>query len=245
MRAVFIFLVGMYAIVSVHAELRVWTDESGKSIEAEHVSTLSDKVVLRKADGTEVRVSLDVLSERDRKYAILKNPPRLDISVSPKNDRSNTGKGRAKQIAEESIVVAASVKKSSSSPYDAELKAELFLLGGSDTQEGYIVLDVSTSGFMLKASAPHTFDSNEINLQQVERGETRGIQFEGYFLVVRDENDKIIGSKSSKLLFEKNADAILNAKIGTIFDGDFNVAGRKRNVGNEKKQKQRMPGRRF
>lgn len=248
MRAIIIFLVALYTVVSARAELRVWTDQSGKSIEAEHVSTLSDKVVLRKADGTQVRVSLETLSERDRKYAILKTPPRLDISVSPKNDRSNTGMGgsrRGWQISDESIVVEASVKKSSSLPYDALLEAELFLLGGADNKEGYIVFDIARSEFKLTTSSPHSFDSKEVTLQQREAGETRGIQYEGYFLVVRDENDTIISTKSSKLAFEKHADAILAAQIGTVFDEDFKVAGRKRNKSKEKSERQRVPGRRF
>ena len=233
---------------SVRGELRVWTDEHGKTIEAEHVTTLSDQVVLRRADGTEVRVSLDTLSEKDRAYAVLKTPPRLDISVSPKQNRSNSrgAKGRpGSQVTDEAIIVAASIKKSSPSPYDATLRAELFVLGGAPNHDGYMILDVTTDEFNLSASSPHSFDSNEINLRQVEYREKRGVEYEGYLLVVRDANGDIISKKTSKLAFEKNAAAILEGKTGTVFDDEFGVVKQRAKPAPQKNPKKPLPGRRF
>lgn len=210
------------------SDLRVWTDTTGKKIEAEHVRTLDDKVILEKSDGTEVRVSLDTLSERDRRYAILQRPPRLDISVSPKIDRSNKGssadRGPGAQVQKELVVVDVKIKKSSSAPYEAPLRAELYVLGQQEQKEGYVVLSQKASRFLFKPDTgyTHEFSSADIKLKQLERGKQIGIEYAGYLVAVRDKIGDIVELKCSKLDFEKNAEAILGSKKGTQFDRDFN-----------------------
>jgi sporulation protein YlmC with PRC-barrel domain len=47
---------------------RVWSDKTGTfSIEAEHVETIGDTAVLKRADGKVIRVKIDVFSEADQR----------------------------------------------------------------------------------------------------------------------------------------------------------------------------------
>ena len=78
---------------SATAEMRIWTDQNGKTIEAEHIRTMDDKVILKMADEVEIKVSLDTLTEKDRKYAILMAPPRVEINVATQTDRDNKAVG--------------------------------------------------------------------------------------------------------------------------------------------------------
>jgi len=133
------------------AELRVWKDSSGKTIEAEHVRTLDDKVILKLEDGSEIRVSLDTLSERDRRYAILQKPPRIEITVSAKVDRENKGYSRniggGFQVQSETVQATVNIRKSSPSPYEAPLKSELYLIGKTERDDQYRILEKSSSKF--------------------------------------------------------------------------------------------------
>lgn len=213
------------ALNVARAELRVWTDENGKKIEAEHVRTLTDQVVLRQSDGSEIRVSLDTLCERDRRYAILQTPPRIDISVSTDTDRSNTGYGNrwSIQVQKESISVEASIRKSSSAPYEAPLRAELYLIGSPEQQDGYVILDKRAEPFSFSTENKnqHVFESRDIKLKQLEVGREIGIEYKGYLVAVRDKTGEVISLKCSKLDFEKNAETIMAGKKGSMYDSEF------------------------
>lgn len=231
-------------------DLRIWTDHTGTTVEAEHVRTLDDKVVLKKADGTEFRVSLDTLSERDRKYAILQSPPRITISVSPKTSRSNTGYNRGVQVTDETVTVNATVKKSSSAPYEAPLQGELYLIGSRSKDDGFIILDKTTARFKFSADNgnSHAFSSSAVSLQQVQMGATMGVQYAGYLIVVRDKTDDLLQVKCSKMEFEKNTAAILRGTKGTVFDKNFKEIDKKDKPDNRKgipKNRKLAPGKRY
>lgn len=237
---------------STYAELRIWTDVNGESIEAEHVRTLADKVVLRQADGREIRVSLDTLSERDRRYAVLQTPPRIDISVSSDTDRSNTtyGNRRSAQVQEETVSVEVKFRKSSPSPYEEPLTAELFLIGTPAKTGGYMILEKSKQNFSFTAEKKneYIFASKEVNLQQLDGGRSLGVEFNGYLIAVRDKTESIIALKCSKLDFEKNAEQILAGERGDAFDDEFEPIERKQKKEARKSEKaSRNPfsGRRF
>jgi hypothetical protein len=221
------------------AEMRNWADKKGNIIEAEHVATLDDKVVLRKADGSEIRVSLDTLSEKDRKYAILQKPPRIEIKVSPKTDRSNTGYNRNVQIQKETVEVEVNIRKSSSAPYEAPLHAELYVIGRPEQHDGYMILDkkVQRIQFTTENDNQQTFSSAPVVLKQLEAGKQAGVEYKGYLVVVLDRKGEIIDSKASKLDYAQNAEAIMAGSKGTKFDGDFNEFGRGKDAPPPRRQK--------
>ena len=245
-------LTALVALASLpaFAELRVWTDTKGKTIEAEHVRTLTDKVVLRKPDGTEIQVALDTLSDRDRKYAILQTPPRIDISVSVKNDRENRDGGRDQgsgfQVQQETVVVEVKVRKSSSQPYEGPLRAELYVIGQPEQKEAYVILDKQVSRFSFAADTSHDFTSDAISIRQLEAGQQKGVEYKGYLVVVRDKTREIIALKCSKLDYEKHAEAIMAADKGEALDAEFKPMGNVQDKLDKTPQRpNRQPGRRF
>lgn len=238
------------------AEFRMWTDSKGKTIEAEHVRTTPEKVVLRQQDGTELSVSLDHLSEKDRRYAILLAPPRVEIAVSPKTERKNEGRGGygqrgGFQIQSESVRCGVSIRKASAAPYEAPLVSEVYLLGRPEQKEFYVVLDRTVSSFRFSAenNNQHRYESGMVTLRQLEAGRQTGVEYAGYLAIVRDRAGNILAIKCSKLDFEGNAAAIIGSEKGTVFDDDFKlVGGKKADRGMTQKPrepKRRWPGRRF
>ena len=237
------------------AEFRIWTDQAGKQIEAELLRIADDKVVLRKQDGVEMKVSLDTLSKKDQKYAVLQAPPRIEIKVSTDTDRENVGlgggRGSGLQIQKESVQLAVSLSKTSPAPYEAPLVSEVYLIGQSEQHDGYGVLDRTVSKFKFTEVNKnlHSYSSKMVELKQLEAGRQVGIEYKGYLAIVKDRTGTVLSMKCSKLIFEKNAESIMDAQRGTIFDEDFNLVDSekdKRAVDqSKKKKKRRFPGRKF
>lgn len=214
---------------AVYAELRIWTDKGGKTIEAEHVRTLTNEVVLRRTDGTEIRVSLDTLSERDRKYAILQTPPRISINVSIDADRSNTGVNRQAQIQEEEVQAEVTIEKTSSSPYEVPLRATVVLIGEPEQSDHCIILNKQNENFSFSEGSEVRFKSGKISLRQLESGRERGVEYKGYIVAIMDKAGDILELKCSKLEYKKNAEALLSGSRGTVYDENYNVVGQKKN----------------
>jgi len=66
-------------VLCAHAEVRSWSSSSGQTIEGEYVSVVFDNVVIKDAQGKEIKVPLELLSKADQEYVQLQNPPRLQI----------------------------------------------------------------------------------------------------------------------------------------------------------------------
>ncbi|MDF7799451.1 SHD1 domain-containing protein [Pontiellaceae bacterium B1224] len=207
------------------AETRIWTDTTGKTIEAEQVKLLSNQVLLRLADGREVKVSLDTLCEEDRKQAMLDQPPTLELKVSAKTNRSNTSRGdlgrRSRiQVEEESTQVVVAVAKTSSAPYELPLNAVLYVMGewGGDQLE---VIDKVTSTLSY-TEKNQVFDlaSEKFESRKLAGGERR-TEYKGWVVVIFDSNGDRIALKSSSKAYEKNLKALLASEKGAELDSNF------------------------
>jgi hypothetical protein len=240
-----VFLSGTYRS---GGELRSWTDDKGKTIRAEHVHTGDGKVVLRLEDGSQIKVSLDSLSEKDRRYAVLLTPPRLEISVSPSIDRENVGVGRdfgpGAQVQQETVVLKVGIRKSSPAPYEAPLRAEIYMLGRTGQGDVYVLLDrtVSRFRFLTASDTVHELSSDTVKIRQVETGRDTGVEYFGYLVVVTDVQGRVLEMKCSRLDLERNAEAIRAAQEKTTFDSEFNTIERERK--NSDVQQGRQPQRR-
>jgi len=245
-------LAGAIALMSAQAEMRVWTDGTGKTVEAEFVRTTGDKVVLKKANGNEIKVSLDSLSEKDRRYAILQAPPRIEIAVSTSVDRSNktggSNYGPGRQMQQEAITAKVKIEKASSASYEPPLEAELYLIGEFEQSAKIVILDRTKSPFSFAGDNgnEHVFESREVKLTQFEAGRQMGVEYEGYLAMVSDKKGNILEMKTSKLDFQKNADAIIGSRRGDVFDENFHPAKRREGRKPEGRPRRRpLPGRRF
>jgi hypothetical protein len=246
----------VFIVQTGFSEYRTWTDQKGKQIEAEFIRIMDDKVVLQTEDGEEIKVSLDTLSNKDRKYAALQTPPRIEIKVSTDMDRENTGHGggrksRAFQVQQETVQVEVTLKKTSSTPYEEPLESQVYLIGQPEQRDGYGILDRTVSRFRFTEESEnlHSYSSGTVELRQLEAGKQVGIEYEGYLAVVKDRTGAVLAMKCSRLVFEKNAEAIMEAQRGTIFDEDFNLVDSEKTKGAMGRRgqagKHRIPGRRF
>ncbi|MEM9282281.1 MAG: DUF1549 domain-containing protein [Verrucomicrobiota bacterium] len=92
MKPLKLFLCGLIVITmgSLHAEVRTWTDESGKTVDAEFVGTIGSgntaKVKLKLADGTIYHYDIAKLSEADRLF-VKGNLPTDPIALAAEIDK--------------------------------------------------------------------------------------------------------------------------------------------------------------
>ena len=221
---------------SLRAEFRVWTDANGKSVKAEHVINMADKVVLRLTDGREIKVPLGSLSESDRLLATVLQPPKLEIEVSPISSRSNqslrsAGPGSGIQVQEESVTVKVDVRKVGSVPYDARLRAELYVLG--EQENGLVVIDQITSIFSFPSakSEVHSFSSAPVKVSKLE-GARRGTEYDGYLLVIFNSRGDVVEVKGSRQEYHNKYQSILATGKGSALDEEYNqVPVRRRDSG--------------
>lgn len=219
----------------VQAEFRPWTDSKGNSVEAEYVRMTDDTVVLRKRDGSELKVPLDSLSEEDCQYAMLRNPPKIEIKVDDDMDSETVGylggprSDSSVRIA--SVSADVTLRKKSTGRYDAELTVEVLLIGKTAQLDRYTVLERSDSAFCFteQNKGLYTFACGPADIRNVRGNRNTGVEYEGFLVVVRDSLDAVVAVKGSRIEFEKNVEALLKAGKGALFDKDFKLvrAGRK------------------
>lgn len=212
---------------SAIAESRIWTDSSGKIIEAEQVNVLNDEVLLRLTDGREIKVSLDALSAADRREAMLNQPPTLDLKVSAKTSRSNssmTDVGRRSwvQIEEESTCVTVAIQKTSSGSYDLPLNAILYVMGERGDGELEVVNKVSTTLTFSERGQEVELKSDAFESRKRQAGERR-TEYTGWLVTVLDSNGEVVALKSSKREYMENVDVFLATNEGAVLDSDYSI----------------------
>ncbi|MDD3276412.1 MAG: hypothetical protein PHP93_05115 [Kiritimatiellales bacterium] len=209
----------------VFAGMRVWEDTSGRSFEGEYVRTIFGRVTLRAPDGKPFFVSVTDLSPSDLKYIQTIVPPTVQIKVRKKEVPKV--RNQVFVAADDFInVVTLSVKveKTSKSPYDAELKAEFYLIGKEVATDDYRLFDKGTSPVAFTEENTGTFEfSASADVQRYadwNTGEERGATYAGYLVVVLDPQGHRIGAKTdlSWLDDEKKIDALRALRVGNFFD---------------------------
>lgn len=222
----------------VRGEFRIWTDVKGNSIEAEHVRTMSGKVLLRKQNGSRITIALDNLSLVDRRFAILQSPPSIGITVTDTTDRENVGytgpRREGSQVRVESVTSEIKLKKTSPDEYDADLTLEVCLIGRTPLDRYAIIRrDNPEFRFSLETTNQYSYVCKPVDLRNVSGSISTGTEYEGYLVAVRDGRGIIIAKKATRPEFEKNAETLLTGVKGTVFDEDFDLVRKGRVAENE------------
>jgi hypothetical protein len=214
------------AATSAFAETRTWTDTQGKTIEAEQVKRLNDQVWLRLADGREIKVSLDSLGKEDRERAMLNQLPKLEVKVAAKVSRTNSslreaGPASRIQVQEETVNIDARIRKSDSTVYDAELTAELYVIGERDNSD-FVVIDKteSTFAFTKASGTEYVVSSKPVTVENISE-QRPGVEYKGYLLVVTDSRGEIVEMKGSNGTIECEADAIVASNLAPRIEKGF------------------------
>ena len=213
----------------VYAEFRNWTDIDGKTLKAEYVRTEVESVVLRREDGSEFKVLMQSLSKPDIDFVRLQNPPRIMINMEPSVDTYTVGYlGNGGydytvkyQVVEPSVLL----RKTSTEPYEAPLEMEVILLGRIREVDRYIIIDNAAISFSFsgKQSYEVTYEGYPVDLRQIRGSWRSGVEYEGYLVIIRDSQGKLVTAKASKIALEQNAEGLSGAQVGSMLTDQLKV----------------------
>jgi len=213
----------------VEEKLRTWGESGGKTIEAEFVTVIGDKVVLKDSRGKQRKIPLTQLSDEDRLFIELANPPKFNIDFSKKSSTRSLDAGPfvtnlqwVPRIYD--FIFSTRLKQESAGEYNHELHVEFFAIGEEVNGDNYILLDRQESFFTptKENGRSHEFSGDEVMLEvrdwtffaDLYKGEKYG----GYLVLVTDERGKIIDVGSSHKWLPDLAEILRKFPLGKHFD---------------------------
>lgn len=215
------------------AEMREWTDKKGNKIEAEFNGVKDKKIVLVNEDGKEYRVPLENFSNKDLEYlqgkvpdSLFKRvlpkaaePPRLEIDFKKITDTGSTDDDSSYRNID--MVTKVAIAKKSAEPYTGKLKAQLFVIGFNKDEDRYIMLDTKEHEFNFKSEDEISFEGAHFIIREYMYDDDYSTQYEGYLVVILDEQGRVLAKRSNSSTFEKNYSKLSKFEKGSYFNKKF------------------------
>lgn len=210
--------------------MRMWTTHAGKTIEAQYVTVIGDKVVLKSAAGKQLKVLLTQLSAQDIEYIDLINEPAFNIDFVPKSKNKPVYRSSPYTIDNANFMppkvtewtFGAKLKQTSARTYNHELKVEYFAIGVQmNDKKKFILLDRGESTFVptKENGQSHQFRGEACVLQViVDKSPNTGCKYDTGLVVVTDKRGKIIAHSASRKWLLEHVDALRILPVNAYFD---------------------------
>ena len=160
-------------------------------------------------------------------------PLRLSIDVSAKTSKRSIGAGATGEARMQDVQVNVNVSQRGGQLYTDPLQMELYIIG-KQTHTGYYgIIDVIEKNFAFTQENSRSF---EFKSQMYAIGRTSGninvgASYETYLVVVVDKDNKVIDTRSGRVIREEGIAFIRELGPMTLFDRDGNVVGKVENPG--------------
>jgi hypothetical protein len=216
-------------------EMRTWTSVPEKTFEAEYVKILFDDVILKDANGGELRIPMDRFSGEDLKYIELINPPVL--SVDPMTSAKQTFVDVSQTYPKPPLIIltyqfGARVKQLDAKTYKYPMTVEVYAFTQQRyDQDKYRLIHKSESEpFVMSkengrrheftAKKEHRVIAYDLLVDYLGWTEVRGEKFAESLILVRDERGEIIAYNSTKKWLYRNLEMLEQLPIGAWLDAD-------------------------
>ena len=206
-------------------EMRIWNHGNGKTMEASFVTVIGGKAVLTDTYGRQRKIPIGQLSEEDRRYVELAQPPKFNIDFSKQSEQrffKEPPGGSGQYVPKElDYVFSARLRQISAGVYNHELKVEFFAIGEEIDGDNYILFDRQESRFTPteENGRSHMFRGDMVPVREttifIQR---RGQKYGGYLVVVSDERGKIIDYGTSHKWLLGILENLRELPIGRHFD---------------------------
>jgi hypothetical protein len=212
-------------------QIRTWAVSGDQALEAVYVVSLGDKVVLKTADGREVKINRNTLSAGDIEYIELSSPPELEIDFRAKSSQRLIATRDAGVMGSAPEVLrwqfGAAVKQTSVGDYNQELTIEYHAVGRQVIDSNkYILLDRGSDRFTptKQNKRSHSFlGGRTIELMKyITSRQSQGREYAGGVVVVRDKRGRIIHHKATKKWLWEHYEKLENLPIGAFMDDQCN-----------------------
>jgi len=214
-----------------YGESRTWTLTSGETVDGEYNIYAFEKVYIRTADGKQVKIPIEELSDEDRTFVELANPPELKVeyreSAQWKEYTADVWVDNGGQSHDNHPIKLAPAKfgvevfQKSIPVYDHEMTIEMYIITQQNIdQDKYHIIAHSKSepfkltkmnGFHFEYEDPRTYMILKYNLySELKRGEKLG----EFLLLVKDEQGKVIAYNGSKKWLTTYMDRLQQLGVG-------------------------------
>ena len=216
------------------SSLRVWNTTSGQSIEAEFISSIGEKVILKSAKGKQIKVTKDSLIPSDKKFIDLSNPPKLSVDFIKKSDNQLSRyplspselqwNRSAPRVNDWSF--GARVRKTSAGAYSHILKVEYFALGQQLLDPNkYMLLDRQSGTYIPSEENEFAHEIKGEPVEMVEfnlRDEFRGRKYAENLVLVTDERGEIVAHSTSAKWLYAHLENLEKLPVGAYMDKECN-----------------------
>ncbi|RKX39824.1 MAG: hypothetical protein DRP64_13685 [Verrucomicrobia bacterium] len=204
--------------------VRQWMLVDGRSVEAEFVTEIAGKAILKNTKGKQIRIPMKELSDADRSHILFSFPPSLDINFSKTTKQHKFGdtvNGAPPPVRGQYYTFSTQVKKTSTRPYDFGLTAEFFAVGNEFGGGKRMLLDYRKADFTLTKENDYAFKFSGKPVQLIDyqmNGERKGKKYRGFLVVVKDSRGEVITYETPSENLYRNLDNLRKVKVGWYFD---------------------------
>lgn len=229
--------VAVSLVMCARGEMRTWTLLSGKPIKAEYVKINFDDVILKTANGEQLKIPRSAFSDESVKYIELLNPPKLtvDFMKSEKQDfvpDSPFDTGGAKPLPPTLLLFrfGGRVKQLEAKAYEHPLTLEIYAFTQQryDPDKYHLIARINSDPFVLSNENGRRFEfmdtrdyrvfKYELFVDYLDWNESRGEKFGESLLLVRDERGEIIAYNATRSWLYRNLDKLEELPIGAWVD---------------------------
>ena len=220
-------LIGMLLVCSfgAMAGLRTWTLPDGRSIEAEFVGVMGGGAVLKTPAGRVDKIKLEELSEEDRTFIELANPPRFELSFRRKTKQKHFSPRFGSTLLPEIQIntFGARVRQRGAGMYNHELRIEFLAIGKERAGDRHILLDRYSDTFTpsKENSRAHEFWGRAVELDEYEIyyiDKPRGKKYAGHLILLTDERGELVARQATHAWLLENLDALKQLPVGAYMD---------------------------
>jgi len=208
--------------------LRVWTSKGGKTLSAEYIMVIGNKVVLKTENGKQKKILIAELSPKDREYLELASPPKFNIdfsaSASAVSRILNPNTGETATVARD-YQANIRLKQTSAGKYNHNLHVEFFAIGKEISGKRYVLLDRGENNFVPteKNTCDIEFKGKEVEIPDFyifksNSMQHRGLKPAGYLIIISDERGEIIQHQASNPWLWEHLENLRKLPVGAYMD---------------------------
>lgn len=215
----------------IAAESRTWTSKTGKTVEGKYVSIAFDNLNVEDAEGKLIKIPMAQLSDEDKNYIELINPPKLSVEYSKDVQAWQSvaddwisnfgGSTRNHPIFVINARFGARIKKLSSNPYNHKLTVEVFALTKQcyDPDNFHLIARSKSEPFMLNKENGEEFEYIDpktylIIYYNLYSTLPRGERPSDYMVLVWDERGEVIAHRSTGNWLYNNREKLMALPVG-------------------------------
>jgi len=212
---------------------RIWTMQNGRSIEAEFLMVMGDKVVLKSQKGKQLKVPKNQFGSDDLHFISLSTPPQLAINFKT-NRRQLQSPEQPPRTWVRPIYIfgyefGVNIEQKNTRDYPHELTVEYFAIGDEVDGDNFVLLDREKKTFTLTSDNKRSFSYRGDQIKTIKKAilpdtPLHGVNYGGYLVTVTDERGIIIQHSATREFLFENLDALKKITIGKHFDRDCNYA---------------------